>query len=836
MKNKLTWPALLIFCMSLSIAIGQTTKEYEFKNESAVDANDFHFEITSGAKIKNASATYNSNECFPDKVFDPPSATLDWAKAENTIEIPDGSTMKLKVELDRNSVRDISGYFTRDGVEIGTGNPVAVIASLDQINPNEGFITFTNEEPANVQLNDVIVHVDNTINPLNSNPYAPNGMLYSDVPPNFLLTPGETISFYYFNNLPNSYLSINSNNIRTNNPTEVYHEKTVFFIGGENNLLGCTDFCAVNFNPDANIDDGSCFYDPCLSFCFEIGCTDPAACNYMPFASCDDGTCEFESCITETTVDLSIKNLSVYDLGDSLEISFDIGLINDYNLYPNFLEANLSIDVIGPDAKLEDKEQKFTWQFPVNAHQGCSGQAQNNCGAGTCPFWTVICEKPNTLPIPLIIQPDCANAPEGCRCVASDVGVKKRKPKPKPENQDSFTEGIYDVVVNVDFDGIIEEVDEENNYSYASSCPLVYEGCPQLSTSININVQNQTGDNKTGFQIVFKGDVCGGLVKSWKSNAEDNVDVFDYWANGPNNTSVYYDPYRNETIVNYENQGDPVSNGEYIHFGYLGLKGLRIARMHWTPTDEPPASQDRVPINEVTIYPTNDNASITIENIVRTDATYNFTEAVGYFINYRIASYEIDLENLNFGDPEIEALPVYVLDSCLLQVDDPRYYELNIPEDIEEDEYLIIEVHTNWDLNGNTTSYLAQYEILSNKVCMPYLIIDDNPVEDGVYQAEETIYVTGAIFEGGTFKFKASDRITFNDCKIAAGANVSIETVSCPVPPPLGYCYRCEINPLGNNVVVSVRKKISLLRCSLFDKDEFWNWQFQPINEGDVCP
>ncbi|MFN5294402.1 MAG: hypothetical protein ACK5BL_02645 [Flavobacteriales bacterium] len=48
------------------------------------------------------------------------------------------------------------------------------------------------------------------------------------------------------------------------------------------NVAGCTDPYASNFNPAAITDDGSCQYS---------GCTDPTAANYNPYATTDDGSC-----------------------------------------------------------------------------------------------------------------------------------------------------------------------------------------------------------------------------------------------------------------------------------------------------------------------------------------------------------------------------------------------------------------------------------------------------------------------------------------------------------------------------------------------------------------
>lgn len=50
-------------------------------------------------------------------------------------------------------------------------------------------------------------------------------------------------------------------------------------------IYGCTDTSAINYNPNATIDDGNCIY------VIISGCTDPEAVNYNPFATMDDGSC-----------------------------------------------------------------------------------------------------------------------------------------------------------------------------------------------------------------------------------------------------------------------------------------------------------------------------------------------------------------------------------------------------------------------------------------------------------------------------------------------------------------------------------------------------------------
>jgi len=60
----------------------------------------------------------------------------------------------------------------------------------------------------------------------------------------------------------------------------------------ENVIEGCTVSVACNYNPDATDDDGSCDYLSCIVF----GCTQEGACNYDPEATVSDGTCEYLSC------------------------------------------------------------------------------------------------------------------------------------------------------------------------------------------------------------------------------------------------------------------------------------------------------------------------------------------------------------------------------------------------------------------------------------------------------------------------------------------------------------------------------------------------------------
>ncbi|MCK4828357.1 hypothetical protein KA005_72175, partial [bacterium] len=60
---------------------------------------------------------------------------------------------------------------------------------------------------------------------------------------------------------------------------------------------GCTDPEALNYNPEATIDDGSCTYpEPDIE-----GCTDSEALNYNPEATIDDESCTYPEPISTDT-------------------------------------------------------------------------------------------------------------------------------------------------------------------------------------------------------------------------------------------------------------------------------------------------------------------------------------------------------------------------------------------------------------------------------------------------------------------------------------------------------------------------------------------------------
>ena len=80
-------------------------------------------------------------------------------------------------------------------------------------------------------------------------------------------------------------------------------------------INGCVDLAACNYNSFATIDNGLCEYESCL------GCTDDSACNYNSLASIDDNSCEFSeenfdcigNCLGKSNGSLAYDSCAVCD-------------------------------------------------------------------------------------------------------------------------------------------------------------------------------------------------------------------------------------------------------------------------------------------------------------------------------------------------------------------------------------------------------------------------------------------------------------------------------------------------------------------------------------------
>lgn len=79
------------------------------------------------------------------------------------------------------------------------------------------------------------------------------------------------------------------------NPYATIDDGSCIYVNDSTDIYGCTDPAALNYNQWATIDDGSCFYNNDTTIFDIYGCMDFAAINYNPFATIDDGSCVYQS-------------------------------------------------------------------------------------------------------------------------------------------------------------------------------------------------------------------------------------------------------------------------------------------------------------------------------------------------------------------------------------------------------------------------------------------------------------------------------------------------------------------------------------------------------------
>ena len=117
-------------------------------------------------------------------------------------------------------------------------------------------------------------------------------------------------------------------------------------------ISGCIDPAAVNYNPDAILDDGSCLYPI-------FGCMDISALNYNPDVTVDDGSCEYvnNSCDEIEVLLTLITEVFANEISWSILDASDNTLASDsdYNNYESFqttlcLEEGASFTFIAEDS------------------------------------------------------------------------------------------------------------------------------------------------------------------------------------------------------------------------------------------------------------------------------------------------------------------------------------------------------------------------------------------------------------------------------------------------------------------------------------------------------
>ena len=145
-----------------------------------------------------------------------------------------------------------------------------------------------------------------------------------------------------------------------------------------NIIKGCTDPSAPNYNPAANVDDGSCMFTPLPI----PGCTDPNALNYNQGANYDDGSCIYNTVAgcTDPTAQ-NYNPAATVDDGSCIATVYGCTDPNALNYYPG--------------AQVDDGSCCFV--------AGCTDPSQSNYNPqaciedGSCIPYTYGCTTPGAI-------------------------------------------------------------------------------------------------------------------------------------------------------------------------------------------------------------------------------------------------------------------------------------------------------------------------------------------------------------------------------------------------------------------------------------------------------
>ena len=140
----------------------------------------------------------------------------------------------------------------------------------------------------------------------------------------------------------------------------------------ENETAGCTDSLAINYNSDAEVDDGSCIaaipgctdenadnYNPQANTndgsCSIAGCMNEMAINYNPQATVDDGECIIEGCMDASAFNYSsVATTDDNSCLSAVNIEYDSVTVTSSTTVFNIVENSISLSFGDSDINSED--------------------------------------------------------------------------------------------------------------------------------------------------------------------------------------------------------------------------------------------------------------------------------------------------------------------------------------------------------------------------------------------------------------------------------------------------------------------------------------------------
>jgi uncharacterized protein (TIGR02145 family) len=167
-------------------------------------------------------------------------------------------------------------------------------------------------------------------------------------------------------------------------------------------ILGCTDEDYIEYNPQANYDNGTC------SIITIEGCTDSNAINFLSTATFDDGTCipKIEGCmdngfaefdVTATLDDGSCETIAIIGCTDINAQNFtNLANVDDGSCIPNILGCTDSFFVeYNDDATLDDGSCSIQATYGCTDSQASNYNSAANVDDQSCIDFVLGCTDPN---------------------------------------------------------------------------------------------------------------------------------------------------------------------------------------------------------------------------------------------------------------------------------------------------------------------------------------------------------------------------------------------------------------------------------------------------------
>jgi hypothetical protein len=170
--------------------------------------------------------------------------------------------------------------YTNTGSNMTLILPYAALDFVEEIGEGDMGVFYLNENQEYISAGSIYMDGEETAFPAMGDDHTTE---YVDG-----ISEGESLTWIYTTPVGDQYFL-------TSYPQQAYSVNALYYIesfGYElincaNDVMGCMDSIANNFNPEATIDDASCTFDV-------YGCTDELATNYDSAATEDDGSCTYD--------------------------------------------------------------------------------------------------------------------------------------------------------------------------------------------------------------------------------------------------------------------------------------------------------------------------------------------------------------------------------------------------------------------------------------------------------------------------------------------------------------------------------------------------------------